>query len=145
MWKKEVRTTAEACTHVEPGTRQLQHFRTQHPRIVLPVAVLQTSRDRKSFTSCVPTLAMPLQMQIISAQGGIINITAVSCACLDTLNNVLDPLKKMVALPLSSLKGRNLKTGFHPVCISLFCRAAFYHPPCLPLEQSICYHSFVMV
>lgn len=34
-----------------------------------------------------------------------INITAVSCACLHTLNDLLDPLKKMVALPLSSLEG----------------------------------------
>jgi len=29
MWQKEARTAAQACTHIEPGARQLQHFRTQ--------------------------------------------------------------------------------------------------------------------
>lgn len=77
---------------------------------------------------------------------GIINISAVLCACLHMLNNVLDPLKKMVALPLSSLEW-NLKRGFHPICLcgSVFFWEAFYHLSCLPPEQSICYHSFVMI
>lgn len=66
---------------------------------------------------------------------GIINITAVSCACLNALNNVLDPLKKMVALPLSSLKGWNLKTGFHLICVSFFCEQPFIIPPAYPQSK----------